>query len=121
MNAIEVARQDDRVKAVYTFDPWLYAVTEDIEIDNYAINQPQVHVLSDGFSPVIQDFFDYDTEEVLQKMIDNSTTNKKESIILKEINHYHQCDAILLVPMESFIKSCNMWQCNVGELYLLNS
>lgn len=77
--------------------------------------------MSDGFSPVIQSFFDYDTEAVLQKMIDNSSTNKMESIVLKEINHYHQCDAILLVPMESFIKSCNMWQCNVGELYLLNS
>lgn len=38
MNAIEVARQDDRVKAVYTFDPWLYAVTDDIENDGYAIN-----------------------------------------------------------------------------------
>jgi len=40
MNAIELARQDDRVKAVYTFDPWLYIVTEAIQADNYAINQP---------------------------------------------------------------------------------
>jgi len=38
MNAIEVARQDERVKAVYTFDPWLFPVTEDIESDNYTIN-----------------------------------------------------------------------------------
>jgi len=90
MASIEVARQEpERVKAVYTFDPWLYAVTEDIEANNYGINQPQVHVLSDGFSPVIKEWFDYDTEIILQKMIDNSGTNKKESIILKEINHYH--------------------------------
>lgn len=90
MTSIEVARQEpERVKAVYTFDPWLYAVLEDIESDNYCINQPQVHVLSDGFSPVVKEWFDYDTEDILQKMIDNSTTKKQESIILKEINHYH--------------------------------
>lgn len=64
-------------------------VTEEIEAGTYSCNQPQVHLLSEGFAPVIKEWFDYDTEEALQKMIDNSSTNKKESIILKEINHYH--------------------------------
>ena len=66
MTAIEVAKQEpERVKAVYTFDPWIYAVNDNIETEGYGIEQPQVHVLSDGFAPVIQEYFDYDTEEML--------------------------------------------------------
>lgn len=38
MTAIELAHQDERVKAVYTFDPWLYCVVEGVEADAYYIN-----------------------------------------------------------------------------------
>jgi hypothetical protein len=39
MTAIEVAKQEpERVKAVYTFDPWIYSVTENIETEGYGID-----------------------------------------------------------------------------------
>ena len=40
---------------------------------------------------------------------------------MKGCNHYHQTDAICIVPMEAFIKSGAKPQTNVGDIYMLNT
>ena len=41
--------------------------------------------------------------------------------MLKNCNHYHQTDAICLVPLEAFLRSGSRPQVNVGELYQVNT
>ena len=40
LTAMQVAKIDSRVKAVFTFDPWVFARNEDILGNNFYINQP---------------------------------------------------------------------------------
>jgi len=37
MTAIAVAEQDTRVKAVFTFDPWIYTIHEQISAGQFSI------------------------------------------------------------------------------------
>ena len=46
---------------------------------------------------------------------------EQDLIVLNETNHYHQCDAITIVPLESFLKSASRIQLNYEDLYLINS
>lgn len=121
MTALSVAEQDSRVKAVFTFDPWVWARTDDISKNNMLIEQPQIHIVTEGFTPVVEKFCSYDTELSVHQLLKTTSQVKKEMIILKGCNHYHQTDAICIVPVEAFIKSGNKPQTNVGDIYLLNT
>lgn len=121
MTALSVAEKDERIKAVFTFDPWVYARNDDIMNKNLVVTQPNFHVITSGFAPVVKKYFFYDTEESMKNLLAASTSNTKELAYLRGCNHYHQTDAICIVPIEVFIKSSNKPQINVCELYLLNT
>jgi hypothetical protein len=77
--------------------------------------------VTEFFPGVVQEHFHYSTEETLTKLFSNSRTEAIEYAILKQCNHYHQADVICLAPVESFIKSANRPQLNVGDIYMLNT
>jgi len=58
--------------------------------------------LSEGFSPECEKWFDYNTIKTIKKLQENESQPGELSVI-KETHHYHQCDAIVLVPLESFL------------------
>jgi len=118
---MQVAQKDPRVKSVFSFDPWVWAKNKDIMSGKLIIPQPQVHIITDGFIPVCEKHFFYNTEKSINALIDNSTSARKEMHVLKGCNHYHQADVICLVPLEAFIRSGNKPQLNVGDIYLLNT
>ena len=78
-------------------------------------------MITEGFSPVVEKVFKYDSLEAMDKIIKCSEGNLIEYMILKDCNHYHQTDAICICPVESFLKSSHKPQTNIGELYLLNT
>ena len=121
MTALSVAESDERVKAVFTFDPWVWAKLDDVSQINMLIEQPQIHIVTEGFTPIVEKFCQYDTELSVSQILKSTTQQKKEMIILKGCNHYHQTDAICIVPVEAFIRSGNKPQTNVGDIYLLNT
>ena len=102
-------------------DPWVWAITEELDAGTFTVKQPQEYVLSEGFTPEVQKVFGYDSIEYLKKLHDTCESHKKELIIIKDTNHFHQCDAIALVPMESALRSINTFQLNYLDLYLLHS
>jgi len=53
MTAIEVGKYDQRVKAVVTLDPWVYARSEEMIASKYELDQPQFHIISEGFPAVV--------------------------------------------------------------------
>lgn len=77
--------------------------------------------MSEGFTPICEQYFDYNNDNTLKTMMENSKSNKKDFLIVKECNHYHQCDAIVIIPLETFFKSYNQIQYNFVQLYLANS
>lgn len=122
MTALAVAEQEPRVKAVFTFDPWLYARKDDILNKKFVIKQPQVHVITQGFSPTVEKFFHYSTEDVMAALFKASESSQKQLIYLKDCSHYHQTDAICIVPIEVFVKTRSRTpQTNVADIYLLNT
>jgi dienelactone hydrolase len=40
LTALETAKNDPRVKAVFTFDPWLYVRRMEIQTGNFKLTQP---------------------------------------------------------------------------------
>jgi hypothetical protein len=54
-------------------------------------------------------------------MMEQSSGKHKEFLIIKDCNHYHQVDAIIIIPLESFFKACGPIQTNYVQLYLINS
>ena len=54
-------------------------------------------------------------------MIQDSESPMKELIVLNETNHGHQCDVLVLIPLEAFLMTMDSFQLNYVELYLLNT
>ena len=40
---------------------------------------------------------------------------------LLQTNHFHQSDAIMIIPVETFLQTTNKWNFNYADLYLLNT
>lgn len=57
----------------------------------------------------------------MKKIQETCESHKKEMLIVKDTNHFHQCDAIAVVPLESALRSLDKFQLNYLELYLLHS
>ena len=53
MTACAVSETEDRVKATFGLDPWLWVVVEKIDKGEFKINKPQCYVLSEGFTPEV--------------------------------------------------------------------
>jgi hypothetical protein len=70
---------------------------------------------------VIEKHFFYNTDKSMQALLRNSKTEHQELITFREINHYHQTDAICIVPLEVCVKSSNKPHFNLAEIYLLNT
>lgn len=68
------------------------------------INQPMIHIITEGFGPTVEKYFFYNTNDCMSALFKASKSKEKQLIILKECNHYHQTDAIILAPIEVFVK-----------------
>ena len=121
MTAIMVSHHDPRVKATFGFDPWLWVVVDKIREGDFSLEQPQMHVVTEHFNPICLEWFEFDTVKELQRMYENKRRPEQELIVLNETNHYHQCDAIMMIPLESFVKGGNKIQLNYPDLLLLNT
>ena len=79
-------------------------------------------MITEGFSPTVEKFFHYSTEDVMAALFKSSESSSKQLIYLKECSHYHQTDAICIVPIEVFVKTRSRTpQTNVADIYLLNT
>ena len=57
----------------------------------------------------------------MRKLIKDSEIANHQLVILKNTNHYHQTDAICIVPIEVFVKSMNRPHLRVADIYTLNT
>lgn len=121
LTALCIAEKDPRVKAVFTFDPWIWSRNQDILTNNFKISVPTIHIVTEGFDPMVEKYFNYNTKRSLEYLLNQASSKKHELIIMKEVNHYHQTDAVIIVPLECAIKSLNKLHFNLGDLYLLNT
>lgn len=121
LTALQIAEKDARVRAVFTFDPWIWSRNQDIITNNFKLSVPTIHIITEGFDPVIEKFFNYNTQSSLTFLLNNASGGTHELIMIKEVNHYHQTDAVIIVPLEIAIKSSNKLHLNLSDLYLLNT
>ena len=89
MTAIAVSNRDDRIKATFGMDPWVWTITEEIDAGTYTVKQPQTYIVSEGFPPEVEKVFEFDSIEYLNKIQQTSEHPGKELIIVKDTNHYH--------------------------------
>jgi len=68
--------------------------------------------MSEGFTPICEEYFGFNNDNELYTLMKNSECEKKEYLRMLECNHYHQVDAIIIIPLESFFKSYNPIQFN---------
>ncbi len=61
MTALAVAERDERIKAVFGLDAWLWCIHERIQCGEFKLNVPQIHIITENFPPLIYEFFKYDT------------------------------------------------------------
>lgn len=85
------------------------------------MHHPQIHGVTELFSPIVSEHFEYETIEVLRTLIENSESAQKELVILNEQQHFHQCDFILISPIETYLVSWHKWQTNFPDLYKMNT
>jgi len=102
-------------------DPWTWVVNEKIDSKDYKIDCPQMYIVSEGFGPEVKKVFEYDVLEYLKKLHVLNVNYKNELIMIKDINHGHQCDAIAIMPFEVCLRSPNTFQLNYCALYMLHS
>lgn len=121
MTGIAVANEDERAKASFGLDPWIWTNVEEIDEGKFTVDKPNCYIISESFPAEVLHFFDYDTVKCLKIMQESSSSNEKELVIVKETGHYHQCDAVVLVPLESFLRTGFKFQLNYTDLYLLHS
>lgn len=121
MTAIAVSEKDDRVKATFGFDAWTWCVNSRIEEGDFKLSQPQIHIITENFIPTLAKVYEYSQLEKTKKMMQDSSSPMKELIVLNETNHGHQCDVLVLIPLEAFLMTMDSFQLNYVELYLLNT
>ena len=57
MTGIGVANEDERVKAVFAYDPWLWCVIDKVQSDEFFLNQPQIYTVTEHFSPICKEYY----------------------------------------------------------------
>lgn len=77
--------------------------------------------MTEGFDDIVYKHFNYKTEDMIDKVMDQSPASKQEFIIFNEVNHYHQTDLICIAPLESIIRSHTRAHLNLSDIYLLNT
>jgi len=121
MTALAVSHRDARIKATFGFDAWTWCINDQIADGTFKMTQPQIQIITQNFLPALENAYDYKGDEVVKKMLEQSTNDDRELIILNETNHGHQCDAILLITLEGFLMTMDSMQLNYLELYMLNT
>lgn len=89
VTAIEMASIDARVKYLMTLDPWIWVIHSAITTGEFKVHHPQIHGVTELFSPIVSEHFEYETIEVLESLIKNSESVQKELVILNEQQHFH--------------------------------
>ena len=89
MTSLAVAECDDRIKGVFTMDPWLWCRLQEIEKKEFYLKQPQYNIMSEGFTPICEEFFGFNSDKEMVEIMNNSTDDRKEFMRLLECNHYH--------------------------------
>lgn len=69
---MSIAEKDPRIKAVITFDPWVWARNHDIITNNFKIKVPSMHIITEGFDTIVEKYFNYNTELSMEKLISQS-------------------------------------------------
>ena len=68
MTACAVSETEDRVKATFGLDPWLWVIVEKIDNREYKVNTAQCHVVSEGFSPEVEKRMDFNTIKLIKHL-----------------------------------------------------
>ena len=72
LTTIFTANTDTRVKCVFGFDAFLYPISEELDAGQINLSQPQMHIITEGFAPRIQHFFEMDLMNELRDLIEKS-------------------------------------------------
>jgi len=68
MTGIAIANMDDRIKATFGLDPWVWTIVEEIDESKFTVNKPNCYIISEAFPAEVLHFFDYDTVKSLKYM-----------------------------------------------------
>ena len=49
MTSIETSKNDNRIKAIFTLDPWLWCRLDEIRNKDYGVSVPQFHIVTEHF------------------------------------------------------------------------
>ena len=69
LTSVAVAAQEPRVKAVFGFDAFLWPILDEVKSDSIILNQPHMHIVTEGFEPRVEHYFEYSTTEELKVMM----------------------------------------------------
>jgi len=76
MTSLLVAAEDQRIKAVFTMDPWIWCRVPEIQSGKFKLTQPNFNIMSEGFTPICEQYFNYDNDKELKAMMNNSSCTK---------------------------------------------
>ena len=90
LTSIFTARKETRVKCIFGYDAFLYPISEELEHGQIKLEQPQMHIVTEGFIPRIMHYFELDMMEELTKLIDLGKMKHQGQLMeLKHTNHIH--------------------------------
>jgi len=101
--ALYTATRLSTLKAVWCFDPWMFAFHEEFSKGTLQVNVPTIIITSETFSPSVLRYGKYDNWQCCKDILHHSKSDKNENILIKETGHLHQCDYIVLNTIDMFI------------------
>eukprot|EP00347_Sterkiella_histriomuscorum_P022751 403337292 len=113
ITAISVTRLDERVKLLFTLDPWTFAYHKEILAGEFQLNVPFFTVSTEEFHPVCK----YDSWTCLENLFAHSKNNVKENVIYRKCGHLNQCDMAALIPLELYILAKWLPRVDSNQIY----
>ena len=59
MSSAYTAFREERVKGVFGFDAWIWAVLSKVYARKFIIKQPQYQIITELFSPLVEQAFNF--------------------------------------------------------------
>lgn len=115
ITALNQANVDSRVKATFTFDPWMFIHSEKILKDEWLVKQPMAIIQSETFGSTLS----YPMEEVNTSLVSQNENSLYAAV--KGCDHHDQTDVPLVIPLEIGASKLKMPKTNHHELLMVHS
>jgi len=112
----------EQLKAVWTFDPWMFPHLDEFASGKLQLHVPTIVISSEYFHPDVLKWGKFDSWKAVKDLLRHSKVKDlTENVMIKETGHWHQVDLILMITMDMAIMSGRWPPKTLAHTYMLLS